>query len=100
MKGTDTFHIILYNDIPPDRRKGTAFSKVVCTFRPNKSDPNRTRITIVGQNITYPGNVGTKIASLDLIKLLVNSVISRKGANFFTFDIKNFYPQTPLDQPE
>ena len=72
----------------------------MCTFRPNKSDPNRTRITIAGQNITYPGDVGTRTASLDLIKLLINSVLSRKGAKFVTFDIKNFYLQTPLDRPE
>ena len=40
IKGTYTFHVILYDDIPPDRHKVIAFSKVVCTFRPNKSDPN------------------------------------------------------------
>ena len=100
VKGTDTFHVILYNEIPPNRRKGIAFSKVMCTFLLEKSDPNRTCITIAGQNITYPGNVGTKTASLDLIKLLINSVLSRKSAKFFTFDIKNFYLQTPLDRSE
>ena len=100
MKGTDTFHVIRYNDIPPDRRNGIAFSKVVFTFRPEKSDPNRTRITIAGQNIKYTGNVGTKNASLDLINLLLNIALSRRGAKFVTFDIKNFYLQTPLDRPE
>ena len=72
----------------------------MCTFRPEKSDPNRTRITIAGQNITVAMDVGTKTASLDLVKLLLNSVLSRKGAKFVTFDIKNFYLQTPLDRPE
>jgi hypothetical protein len=100
VKGTDTFHVLRYEDIPPDRRKGVAFSKVVCSVRPEKADPDRTRITIAGQNITYPGDVGTKTASLDLIKLILNSVLSRKGAKFVTFDIKNFYLQTPLDRPE
>jgi hypothetical protein len=100
VEGTDTFHVLRYEDIPPDRRKGVAFSKVVCNVKPEKSDPNRTRITIAGQNITYPGDVGTKTASLDLIKLILNSVLSRRGAKFVTFDIKNFYLQTPLDRPE
>ena len=100
MNDTDTFHVIRYEDIPIDRRKGISFSKIVCTFRPEKSDPNRTRITIAGQNITYPGDVGTKTASLKLIKLLLNSILSRKGAKFVTFDITHFYLQTPLDQPE
>ena len=48
VKGINIFHVILYDDIPPDRRKGIAVSKVVCKFPPNKSDPNCTRITITG----------------------------------------------------
>ena len=100
MEGTNTFHVLRYEDIPHERRQGVAFSKVVCNVRPEKADPDRTRITIAGQNITYPGDVGTKTASLDLIKLILNSVLSRKGAKFVTFDIKNFYLQTPLDRPE
>ena len=97
---TNTFHDIRYDGIPLDRQKGIYFSKVVCTFRPEKSDPNITHITIAGQNIKNPGDVGTKTASLDLLKFLLNSVLSRKGAKFVTFDIKNFYLQTLLDRPE
>ena len=82
MEGTNTFQVIGYEDIPPDRRKEIAFSKAVCTFRPEKSDPKRTRITIAGQNIRYPGNVSTKTASLDIFKILLNRVLSRKGAKF------------------
>ena len=69
-------------------------------FFPEKSDPNRTRITIAGQNIKWPGVVGTKTASLDIPKLLLNSILSRKGSKFITFDIKISYLQTPIDRPE
>ena len=100
MEGTNTFHVLRCKDVPLDRRKGVAFSKVVCSVRPEKADPDRTRITIAGKNITYPGDVGTKTALLDLIKLILNSVLSRKGSKFVTFDIKNFYLQTPLNRPE
>ena len=100
VKGTNTFHVICYDKIPLERQKGIAFSKVVCTFRPEKSDPNRTRITILGQNIKWPGDVGTKTASLDLLKLLLNIVLSYKESKFATFDIKNFYLQTLLDHQE
>ena len=65
-----------------------------------ESDPNRTRITIGGNCITFPGNVGTPTASLELAKLVFNSVLSRPGAKFTTFDICNFYLQTPLNRPE
>ena len=50
--------------------------------------------------ITFPGDVGTPTASLELAKLVFNSVLSRPGAKFTTFDICNFYLQTPLDRPE
>ena len=58
------------------------------------------RITIGGNRICYPGDVGTPTASLELFKILINSVLSRKGAHFVCFDIKNFYLGTPLDRPE
>ena len=37
---------------------------------------------------------------MDLLKLLLNSVLSCNGAKFVTFDIKNFYLQPPLDRLE
>ena len=73
---------------------------MVSFVRPKKSDPNRTRITIGGNPICYPGDVGTKTASLDLVKIVINSVLSRKDAKYFTFDIYNFYLHNPLDRPE
>jgi hypothetical protein len=73
---------------------------VVCEVCPEKDDPDRTRITIGGNRICYPGNVSTNTASLELVKLLLNSVLSRKGARFSTIDIKNFYLDTPMPDPE
>ena len=99
--GTDTFRVICYNDIPCDQRKEIAHVKVVCEVRPQKTDPNRTRITVAGNHICYPGNVGTPTASLDLVKLMLNSVLSRPGARLACFDAANFYLQTPeMDRKE
>ena len=83
-----------------DLIKGITVTSVVCKFRPEKDDPNRTRITIMGKHCVYAGDAGTKTASLDLCKLLFNSVISQKGAKFITYDITNYYLRTPLDYPE
>ena len=58
------------------------------------------RIPIYGNRICYPGDVGSPTASLELFKLLINSVLSCKGARFLCFDIKNFYLGTPLNCPE
>ena len=100
VEGTDTFRPIMHADIPSSRRHEVTYTKVVCEVRPQKEDPNRTRITIGGNRICYPGDTGTKTGSLEVVKLLINSVTSRPGAKFACFDIKNFYLGTPLDRPE
>jgi hypothetical protein len=56
VEGTDTFRPIHYDDIPTDRRSDVTYTRVVCEVRPQKEDPNRTRITIGGNRICYPGD--------------------------------------------
>jgi hypothetical protein len=97
---TNTFYIIDYKDIPSHKRKEICHTMVVCEVRPKKDDPDRTRITIGGNMICYPGDVGTNTALLELVKLLLNSVLSRKGARFSTIDLKNFYLDTPMPDPK
>ena len=80
--GTETFKVIRYEDIPQDCRKEVCHTKVVCEVRPQKEAPDRTKITIGGNRIVYPGDVGTPTSSLELIKLILNSVLSRPGAKF------------------
>jgi len=92
------FFAIQYDDIPADRRKEITYSSVVCEVKSHKEDPNRTRITIGGNRICFPGNVGTPTGSLELVKLLINSILSRRGAKFVIFDIKDFYLNTPLER--
>ena len=91
-----TFFRIDYQDIPSHKRKEICHIMVICEVRPEKDDPDQTRITIGGNRICYPGNVGNNSASLELVKLLLNSVLSRKGARFSTIDLKNFYLDTPM----
>ena len=100
VKGANTSFLIRFEDIPADRRKEITYTKVVCKFCPEKTDPNRTRITIGGNRICFPGNVGTPTASLELSKLVFNSVLSRSGTKFASFDISKLYLYTPLDRPE
>jgi hypothetical protein len=49
-----------------------------------------------GNRINYPGKVATPTAEMLVAKMLFNSVISMKGAQFMTMDISNFYLMTPL----
>ena len=54
----------------------------------------------MGNRVVYAGDAGTKTASLDICKLVMNSVISRKGAKFITYNIRNYYLETPPDYPK
>ena len=84
-----------------DQISGIAHARVVCKVRPTKADPNHMRITVGSNTIAYPGDwCGTKTGSLELVKLLLNSVCSRPNARFMTADLANFYIDTPLDRKE
>ena len=50
-----------------------------------------------GNRFRYPGNVATPTGSLKLLGLVINSTLSRPGARFACFDIKNFYLGTPME---
>ena len=72
----------------------------MCEYRPPKADPNQTRITVGGNQIFYPGDVGLPTVSLELVKLVINSIFSRCNARFACFDVCKFYLATPLDCSE
>ena len=82
------------------KQHGITYGQFVCTVRPEKKEPNRTRFVIGGDKINYPGKVATPTADMLVAKLLFNSVVSTKDAKFMTLDISDFYLMTPLLRPE
>ena len=46
------------------------------------------------------GDVVTPTGSLDLVKLIINSVLLCRNVRFVSFDLKNFYLQTPMERSE
>ena len=58
--GTDTFWPIHYHAIPQDRRGDITYTRVVCEIHPHKAKQHCTCITIGGNCICYPGDIGTK----------------------------------------
>jgi hypothetical protein len=76
------------------------YGSFVCTVRPEKKEPNRTRFVVGGDRINYPGAVATPTADMLVTKILLNSVISTRGAKFMTMDISDFYLNTPMKCPE
>ena len=100
MEGTNTFRLIKFLDIPQDRRKEIFHYLVVCEVKYHKEDPNFTRITVTGSQICYPIDVGTPTGSLDFVKLIINSVMSRRKARFVSFYLKTFYLLTLMEPSE
>jgi hypothetical protein len=98
--GTNTIFFIDYDQIPKDRRKDVTYTRICVNFCPEKEDPNRVRITVGGDRINYPFDCGTPTADMLLVKLLINSIISTKGAKFMSLDIKDFYLNTPMERYE
>ena len=97
---TETIKFICWRNIPKERLSDITYARIVCTERPEKKDPDRTRITMGGNLVNYPGDCGTPTADLLTVKMLFNSVISTPHAKFMTIDIKDFYLMTPLERKE
>jgi hypothetical protein len=92
--GTDTIDFIPFSDVP--KGEAVTYGRIVCMFRPQKDEPNRTRLTVGGNLLVALYDVSTPTSDLTTAKLLFNSVISTPGARFVTLDLKNFYLKTPL----
>jgi hypothetical protein len=100
MKGTDTIVFIRYNKIPLNRSRHITYGKTVVTYWPVKDDPNRTRLNVGGNRIVHHGNVSTRMVKMMTVKMHLNSVISKKGAQYCTFNLKDFYLNMPMERPE
>ena len=90
VKGTFRILFIDKANIPEDLWKYVTYGPIVVSYRPEKADPNRTRLTVGGDRVNYPGYFGIPTTDLLADKLLLNSKISTPGTHFITIDIKDF----------
>jgi len=99
--GTNSIYVLTHDQIkhiPKDRV--VMYTRIVVDYRPQKTDPNRVRLTAGGNLIDYPGELTTRTADLTTTKILWNSTISTPGAKYLCIDIKNFYLGTPMTRYE
>ena len=78
--GTNTISFIDKSNIPADRWQDVTYGHIISSYRPEKADPNRIRLTVGGNRINYPGDCGTPTADMLTVKLLLNSTVSTNGA--------------------
>jgi hypothetical protein len=97
-KGTNTTLYIPYDKIPHDRQGDITYGGICVDYRPQKKEPERTRLTVGGNLIDFPGDVSTPTADTTTTKLVINSTISTTGAKYMCGDIKNFYLGTPMER--
>jgi hypothetical protein len=83
--------------MPPGRK--ATYGTFIVDIKEHK-EKECTRLTVGGYQMEYPGDKSTRTACLTTAKVLINNIISTKGARFLVVDIKNFYPNTPLTRFE
>jgi hypothetical protein len=98
--GTNTMFFIHRTEVPKDRQSDITYGRIMVALRPQKTEPARTRLTVGGNLIAYPGEVATPTSDLTTAKLFFNSVVSTPGAVFVVMDVKNFHLNTPMECPE
>ena len=97
---TNTCFFIHKNQVPAAHFRDVTYGKFKCSVRPQKEEPNRSRLVLGGNRTNFTGEVGTPTAKILLIKIMLNSVVSTNGAKFMTIDISDFYLNTPLKRFE
>jgi hypothetical protein len=97
---TETIFFVKKEDMPNNRKDDETYARIVSVYQGGKKNKYRTRVTMGGNLVNFPGDCGTPTADLLTVKLLLNSIISTKNAKFMTLDIKDFYLMTPMKRYE
>ena len=84
----------------PFKTKKFIYPKIVCDIRPSKAETYRTRITVGGNLLDYAGTLTTPTATITTAKCLFNSVVSTPAEKCVLADIKNFYLNNALPDPD
>jgi hypothetical protein len=95
---TNTIRFIQRSAIPKGRK--VTYGSFVVDIKDHKEEKERTRLTLGGDQIEYPGDKSTRTAGLASAKILINSVISTTDAQSMVIDINNFYLNNPLGRFE
>jgi hypothetical protein len=91
---TNTAFFIDLTSIPKERK--ITYGKLVCDFKPDKTENHRVRLTVGGDRLDYSGDTATSTADITTFKILINSTLSTTKAKMMMMDINNYYLGTPL----
>ena len=96
----ETIFFINKDEVPLDRWRDVTYGRIVVSYRPEKDDPYRFRLTVGGNRITCPWDFSTPTVDKLTVKLLLNSIVSTPNTKFMSIDIKDFYLNTLMPRYE
>ena len=71
--------------------RAITYSMIVCDYSPFKAEPDRCRLIIGYDKLTYDHETATSAANLLETKLILHSTISTPGAKFMTLNHPGFF---------
>ena len=80
--------------------RDVTYRRILVDYRPDKTDPYRTRLTVRGDRVNYLEDCGIPTVEFTTVKLLLDSIVSTLNTKFMTIDIKDFYLNTSMDRSE
>ena len=98
IEGTNTINIRQKSAVL--KNKKVTYGRLVCDIKEHKTETHRTRLMVGGNLLDFSGLLSTPTATFTTTKCLFNSVISTPGAKFLIADVKNFYLNNDLPEPE
>ena len=98
VKGKNTVIFIPKDQVPKDEK--LTYGKIVCKVKPGKEEKERTKLTLGGNLLDFTGNISAPTASVTTEKCVFNSVVSTPGARCILADMKFFYINNILPDPE
>ena len=98
IEGTETIKFLHYHEMSKNQRP--TYARFVCEVRPQKTEKEHTRLMVGGNLIDYPDPVTTQTCDLVTFKMHINSTLSQPKQKYCSFDIKNFYLNTPMEHSE
>ena len=92
--GSNKIFFIQKSQVSQDQK--VTYGRIVRDIRPHKDVTHRTKITVGGNIIDYPGEVTANTSDIIRGKTLINSTISTPDARFLCTDIANLYFNTTM----
>ena len=92
--GTNTIFFVPKGELPAGRT--VTYEIIVAEIKPQKAETHRTRLTVGGNSIHFPGDFTTTTADLITANIIFNSVLSTKNTKLMCAGIANFYLNNPM----